>query len=114
MTPTEYRKICRKNHPEEGKAEDDHRERRLRILDADRKLLIAEQENQRTLFVDVPQLLPWKKWENRILNVGAGDQLSSASLQRQVLFLADKLDIEYIRMWNPFSPKMMYLSHFTP
>lgn len=109
VTPTEYREICRKNHSEEGKAEDDHRERLIRILDEDRKLTIAEQENQRTLSVDVSQLLPWKKWENRILNVGAVDQLSSASLQRHVLFLADKLEIEYVRMWNLFSPKMMIL-----
>ena len=33
--------------------------------------------------------------------------MASANMQKQVLFLAGKLDIEYVRIWNLFSPRMM-------
>lgn len=110
ITPTEYREKTAKAVRQEEKILTENKERVLRILDADRQLSIAEQENQISLQADVSQMETWDKWENRVLNVGPAHQLSSANLQKQVLFLANRLDVEYLRLWNIFSPKMMIVS----
>lgn len=106
MTPSEYRdKYGRK--PEKAVTEDQSRKKLLRVLLEDQKLAIADLEKQTVINVDITQRKIWKKWENRVLNVGPAHHLSSANLQKQVLFLADRLEVEYLRIWNIFSSKLM-------
>lgn len=107
ITPTEYREKRKSRNRRKKAQEAEDKERLLRVLASDRLLSIEEQERQVALPVEVSEMQPWKKWEGRVLNVGAVHQLSSGSLQKQILFLAGRLDIEYLRMWNLFSPKMM-------
>ncbi len=43
-----------------------------------------------------------KKWENKILNLGAARNLNSAKIREHLLFLKDQLGIEYVRIWDIF------------
>ena len=106
VTPTEYREkrseIRRESVQDEGK-----KEKLFRILQESRRLREEERIGRNLVCADASQYEPWKRWENRLLNVGPAHTLASANMQKQVLFLAHKLDIEYVRIWNLFSPRMM-------
>ncbi len=105
-TPTEYREAHARTDRNPLSAQMD-REKALQILQADQRLRISELGQQITVHADIGRMAPWKKWENKLLNVGPAHLLSSANMQRQVLFLANTLEVEYLRIWNPFSAKMM-------
>lgn len=106
ITPSEYRdKYGQK--PEKVVAEEQSHKKLLQVLLEDQKLAISDLEKQTIINVDTTQRRNWKKWENKILNVGPAYFLSSANLQKQILFLTDRLEIEYLRIWNIFSSKMM-------
>ena len=106
VTPTEYREKRREIRRESAQDES-KREILFRILQESQKLQEEERIGRNLVCVDASQYEPWKKWENRLLNVGPAHMLASASMQKQLLFLAHKLDIEYVRIWNLFSPRMM-------
>lgn len=115
LTPTEYRERNARPQPQaprrsESEGESASREKLLHILREDRKLQAEQRSLRHTLRCQVSDLKPWRRWENRVLNVGPIHTLSSANMQKQVLFLAEQLEIEYIRVWNVLSPKMMMLS----
>ena len=106
LTPSEYREkygLARADPTEDSRT----RDRLLQILREDRKLEMAELEQGLAVRADAARLRPWKRWRNRLLNVGPARLLSNASLQKQVLFLADRLNVEYIRVWNVISPQLM-------
>lgn len=106
ITPTEYRtQFAREHSP--SNSDNGKREMALRILEADQKLDLENLERQVQVPIDPNTVRGWKKWENRILNTGPASSLTSASLQKQVLFLARRLNVEYVRIWNVFSPELM-------
>ena len=106
VTPTEYREkrseLRRKSAQDESK-----KEKLFRILQESQRLQEEERIGRNLVCADASQYEPWKRWENRLLNVGPAHTLASANMQKQILFLAHKLDIEYVRIWNLFSPRMM-------
>ena len=106
VTPTEFREersvMRRELEQDEGK-----KEKLFRILQESQRLRDEERIGRNLVCADTTKPEPWKRWENRLLNVGPIHVLASASMQKQVLFLAHKLDIEYVRIWNLFSPRMM-------
>ena len=104
MTPSEYRRAARSGNSVRK------REKLLNILSEDARLSLADLERQRTIHADAAQLRPYRKHSNRVLNVGSAHFLANANMQRQVLRLADRLDVEYLRIWNLFSPKLMICS----
>ena len=106
VTPTEYREK-RSATRRESQQDESKKEKLFRILQESRKLREEERIGKNLVCADTSQYEPWKKWENRLLNVGPVHTLASANMQKQVLFLAHKLDIEYVRIWNLFSPRMM-------
>ena len=107
ITPTEFREAHWKEGESALQTTEKSKERILQILQEDQKLHITDLEQQLTVRADAGQMAPWKKWENRLLNVGPAHVLSSANMQRQVLLLANKLEVEFLRIWNPFSSRMM-------
>lgn len=112
ITPKEYRERNARPRPQtqpesEGEGESANREKLLHILLEDRKLQAEQRRACQTVRCQVRDMRPWRRWENRVLNVGPAHILSSASMQKQVLFLAEQLEIEYLRVWNIFSPRMM-------
>lgn len=106
VTPTEYREkrseMRRESVQDEGK-----KEKLFHILQESQRLREEERIGRNLVCVDASQFEQWKRWENRLLDVGPAHTLASANMQKQVLFLAHKLDIEYVRIWNLFSPRMM-------
>ena len=104
ITPTEYREKNARQQ-EESREDRSKKDKLFLILQEDRKQ--DERVDSNLITVNTANPGRWKKWENRLLNVGPAYVLSNAGMQKQVLFLAHKLDIEYIRIWNLFSPKMM-------
>jgi len=79
ITPSEYRdKYGRK--PEKVVTEDQSRKKLLQVLLKDQKLAISDLERQTIINVDTTQRTGWKKWENKVLNVGPAYVLSSANL----------------------------------
>lgn len=56
---------------------------------------------------DITQGTPRKRRQNQLLNVGPAHLLQGAAMQNQVAFLAERLGVEYIRIWSLFSPEMM-------
>ena len=111
VTPSEYRaRHAAKRDAVPNGREEKSRERLLNILSEDQRLSIANLERQKTIHADTGQMRTWERWENRTLNVGSAHVLSSARMQQQVLHLAHSLDVEYLRIWNLFSPKLMICS----
>ena len=104
MSPGKYRELNTAEKPEIS-AEPD-KEKVLEILRSEDQLKNIPQAVTR---VQIPadRGEEWGGWKNRILNVGPVISLRSASMQKQVLFLADRLNIQWIRLWSPFSDSMM-------
>lgn len=104
VTPSQYRKEMRQQR--EGQP----------AVDMQQVLAILEQEKQQDdkshpverVEASTEDAVPWKKWPNRVLNVGPAHLLQSANMQNQVDLLAERLDIEYIRIWSLFSQQMMF------
>ena len=107
LTPSEYRGAHQVQAPQPSPEQEGSKERVLQILQEDQKLRLADLEQQETVRADVRDLAPWKKWENKLLNVGQAHVLSSANMQKHVLFLANQLEVEYLRVWDLFSSKLM-------
>ncbi len=65
------------------------------------------------------QMVPLKSIQGKILTVGPAYLLQGAVMQNQVSFLARHLDVEYLRIWSPFSQQMLQgegvdnIFHFT-
>lgn len=106
VTPTEYREK-RSEMRLETAQDESKKEKLFRILQESQRMKEEERIGRNLVCADASQYEPWKKWGNRLLNVGPAHTLASANMQKQVLFLAGKLDIEYVRIWNLFSPRMM-------
>ncbi|MCR5004709.1 MAG: helix-turn-helix transcriptional regulator, partial [Clostridiales bacterium] len=107
VSPSEYREV----HPGlETESDEDERRKRVvyEIIKEDRRLGMRQGEVHR-MRISLQSPAGWKHWTNRLLNVGQMASLMSARMQEQVLFLGDRLKIEYLRLWNPFSPQMMIL-----
>ena len=77
------------------------------ILQQEQTLNIPEDEQLNTVAVSVKKSEPRIIWKNRMLNVGTMSALFNARMQEQVLFLQARLEIEYLRLWNPFALSMM-------
>ena len=76
------------------------------------QILEQEQKERQTgqlhqAVASVGKAVSCKRWQNRILNVGPAHLLQSAAVQKQVAFLAERLEIEYVRLWSLFSPQML-------
>ena len=118
MTPTEYRTAFR-----EGKADQtdiiDEQEisRREALFEMLREDMAdnnpANGESELVKF-SLQDAMPWKGWKNRVLNVGTFTSFLSARMQQQVVFLKERLNLEYVRTWNPvFSPGSMFYNKET-
>ncbi len=77
------------------------------ILLQEGNLRISEGERLEIIPIPVHEAVPQNFWKNRVLNVGTMSSLFNARMQEQVLFLQERLEIEYIRLWNPFALSMM-------
>lgn len=114
LTPAEYRE----RYSASGASEPDgdflsgsrmQRDELLRLLQRNQRLQGGRQTVRPVLSCDLKEKQAWNRWRNRLLNVGSAHCLTSASVQKQVLFLAESLEIEYIRIWNLFSSEMKFL-----
>lgn len=102
VTPTEYRELYRLEFKEEKGGE------ARKML----KRIIQEKENkkseQRQYYkVDVRNKTECRKWRNLILNVGPAYILDMAAMRSFLPMLKDRLNFEYVRVWNLFSEQMM-------
>lgn len=106
VTPKEYRKQHQIEALEKNKELET--KRLQKFLDV--KETTGEQvlENKKYC-IDTKKYLSYKPWKNKVLNVGPADILGSANIRKQLLEMRDKLDIEYIRIWNVFSTNMMFV-----
>ena len=107
ISPSEYRAANSEYETETG--EDQRRNRIVyEIIKEDQRLGLSQGEvHMKRISLENPNA--WKHWKNRLLNIGQMASLMSARMQEQVLFLGERLKIEYMRLWNPFSPQMMIL-----
>ena len=108
ISPGEYRK----NHRTQNaltKEEESDRRKVLEILRTDLELQRTGSEEIHTEIIDTGNSISWEPWKNRLLNVGTFSSLLSARMQQQIAFLIDRLNLEYLRIWNPFSREMMIL-----
>lgn len=65
----------------------------------------ASQESCMELSVKAPRPLDFI-W-NKIINIGAAEDLLRSEVQEHVLMLRDQLKFTYVRFWNPFSKEML-------
>ncbi len=56
---------------------------------------------------DVLQGKPYRKFWNRTMNAGSISTLLMVNIQKQMLYLAEHLGFQYVRVWNIFSRPMM-------
>lgn len=106
VTPSQYREQYRQAGPVE-QAEEKNLEKVRRILENDRKTLSLGNVMTEQVRAKSGMHIPWKRWENKILNVGPIHFLQAANMQEHMLMLAERLNVEYIRVWNIFAPRLM-------
>ncbi|MDO4621490.1 MAG: helix-turn-helix domain-containing protein [Eubacteriales bacterium] len=97
MLPSEFRKLYRNN--EEEKKEQKILSNRLKQF-YDVPDVQNEPASKSQMHISFSEEHFQKKWENKILNVGAAKFLNNARVQRDILYLQKNLGIEYIRIWN--------------
>lgn len=100
-TPTEYRKTHRISVAE---VDQDRKEKVLHLLRMNQE---SQTEGIEQIHADFRDLRPCRTWKSKLLNVGFCHLLQNAAMQRHVLMLKDKLDVEYVRVWNLFSNELM-------
>ena len=102
MPPTEYRK---KHRPEQFRRE----ELRGELVEKLREELAEPEKEERIMHVKVDALEshPYQKVWNRVVNVGSANTLLMANTQYHVVYLAENLGFQYVRIWNIFSKQMM-------
>ncbi|MBR3393172.1 MAG: helix-turn-helix domain-containing protein [Firmicutes bacterium] len=108
MSPLEYRRNFLQKNTEDPQKEADMAQIR-RILESNQKLGLEGKEEVHSQTIRLEDAVRWNPWKNRLLNVGAFSSLLSARMQRQIAFLTERLNIEYLRIWNPFASDMMML-----
>lgn len=108
ITPKEYRE---QNQAKKAEDESDENSRQiiLHILEEEQKLGVPGDKIVDVVTADVSRSEPLQVWKNRLLNVGAASKLLMANMQRHVLFLQERLNIEYLRLWNLFTRQMMII-----
>lgn len=106
MTPKEYRELYR-DAGKEDPEDEAMRQQVRRILENSLALGSPMSEDVEELSADLREEEPCAQWKNRVLNVGPFHALQSAGMQRHLLLLQERLDIEYLRMWTPFSRQLM-------
>lgn len=106
ITPSEYREQFNRNRKEKAQSPVEAKVL-LQILQEDQRLSNSSPEKPNVVRADLVNMLPWERSRKLLLNAGPAHILSSAAMQKQVLFLAHKLDIEYLRVWNLFSSRLM-------
>lgn len=106
MTPREYRGSYRDKGGEEPEDEATRQQVR-RILENSLALGTPQPEEVEKLSADMQKAEPCFQWNNRMLNVGPFHALRPAGMQKHILLLQERLDIEYLRMWAPFSRQLM-------
>lgn len=57
--------------------------------------------------IDTGNGKPYEKNWNIVINIGSVHNLTLANLQYHVLYLTETLGFRYVRMWNPFSTRLM-------
>ncbi len=108
MSPSEYRKAHRKGASIDPQEQAD-REQVRKILGTNQELGLEGKEEVHTETIRLEEAVQWEPWNNRLLNVGSFSRLLSARMQQQIAFLVERLNIEYLRIWNPFAPDMLVL-----
>jgi len=108
MSPLEYRRTFLQKNVEDPQKKTDMAQIR-RILESNQKLGLEGKEEVHSQTIRLEDAVRWDPWKNRLLNVGPFSSLLSARMQKQIAFLTERLNIEYLRIWNPFAPDMMML-----
>ena len=105
MAPGKYRESMAQEEP--PVTNDPDKDKVLEILQSEEELQSLPDEFVNRIQIPADRGSAWAGWKNRILNVGPIISLRSASMQKQVLFLAERLNVNYIRLWSPFSDSLM-------
>ena len=106
IAPGKYRE----DHPKQVPSSDKQDLEMVRkVLETEMKLNVPEDMAFQEISVPVSKGQAWNGWKERLLNVGPVHTLRSASLQNQILFLQQRLNIEYVRLWSPFSDSMLII-----
>lgn len=90
LTPSQYREQC-KNPRSNNQARNLKRVRR--ILENDRKTFSSSGMKTQTVKARAGEHIPWRKGENKILNVGPIYFLQAANMQEHVLLLAQRRNV---------------------
>lgn len=106
ITPGEYRRQSREAAGRKRSEQAAGKERLRGILESEKEQMNHGQEKT-SVCVDAGSGRPYKMWKNRIANIGPAHILETAGMREHVLLLKDQLDIEYVRIWNLFSERLM-------
>lgn len=105
VTPSQYRREQAVQGREEGSGA--AMDRVFRILQREKQAQDSRNDHVYRVEGDITRGTPRKRRQNQLLNVGPAHLLQGAAMQNQVAFLAERLGVEYIRIWSLFSPEMM-------
>ncbi|MBR6405113.1 MAG: helix-turn-helix domain-containing protein [Lachnospiraceae bacterium] len=104
MAPGKYRETVQKEENHDSPEPD--REKALEILQAEEELRVPSSQAIARVQIPADGGTEWGGLKSRILNVGPVISLRSASMQKQVLFLVERMKASHIRLWSPFSDNM--------
>lgn len=103
MTPVEFRAKNRKKQSVCKNEDTQQSEQRLRTM------LEKEENRQKKKIIeaDVSSGERYRPWKTKIVNMGDVSLLQYADMQKHILMLKQKLNIEYVRIWSVFSTDLM-------
>ncbi len=102
MSPTEYRKKNKAQKQDKDHLEDGLVEKLKGIFEES-----GGQDRICDVKADVSRGEHYKKVWNQMVNVGSANSLLMANTQYHVIYLAENLGVQYVRIWNLFSRQMM-------
>lgn len=105
VTPSQYRKEYQ--HPVNQQQSGDTTLRQVQQLLEEKRASEAEKNPVHRVEADFRNRTFWEPDRSRVLTVGPAHLLQGANMQNQVLFLTQRLNIEYLRLWSLFSEQML-------
>lgn len=104
VTPTEFRDYHQEENQKESIIDDCKKLGSLLKPTIEKK---EKAEKQECYHIDCREKKEYHVWEKSMISVGPINILNMANIRKQLLLLKEKIDLEYLYIWSPFSKQMM-------
>ncbi len=108
-TPTQYKKSMRYAIIDERSDLTDDEKQKLSVFMERQQKSFKQPDGEEVIYFDANTKEVYRPVACGAVSFGAIHKLSDSIMQEHLRFLADNLHLEYVRIWNIFSPKSMII-----